>query len=220
MRSFAKDTSLRERKQAKTKIFIVKEFLEKLKETKYENISIRSICEKAEISEGTFYNYFPQKIDLFNYSITLYGTKGIMETNEKVSKDAPIKWIKAYFENAVSMIIDMGNLSNEIMVTLIRERVKPQKMQITKLEFMNMFPEIKNIDAFQDALSMEECFDEVVETMSQKNLFKKDIATIDVCIALKLIFGGIPLVSAVYPDQKLDDIVKKQISIVLQGVLK
>jgi AcrR family transcriptional regulator len=184
------------------------------------DIPIRDICEKAEISESTFYNYFPQKIDLINYIVSLYNRRRIFETNNKVSDDDPIKWINVYFENTIDIMIEMENLSNEVLATIIRERVKPEKIQVTKLEFFYMFPEKENIEAFQSALTIKECFDEIVEKLVKRDLLKSNIDSIDVSVALKIIMGGIPLISALYGDDKLKSIVRKQISLVLQGVLK
>lgn len=212
--------SLRESKQAKTKIFLVKEFLHSLKDTRYENISIKSICEKAEVSEGTFYNYFPQKTDMFNYIIGLFGTRTILDTNKKASEDDPVRWLKVYFENVVKMMAVLGDLSNEILATVIRERVKPQKIKISTLEFICMFPEIKGDEELKDSFSIDDCFNRVVEEMAVKGLLKKNISNQDLALALKLILGGIPLIRAIHEEEDLGQIVQKQLSMLLEGVIK
>ena len=187
---FEKEFSLRERKQAKMKVFLAKEFLGSLKEAKYEDVSIRSICEKAEVSEGTFYNYFSQKRDMFNYITSLYGIRKTLETNGMVSKDNPVHWLEVYFENTVKMMLEMGDLSNEILAIVIRERVKPQKTNITWLEFLYMFPEMEKEDEkdFKNSFSIEDCLDDMVEKISAKVEFKNNISNRDIAISLKLLF--------------------------------
>ncbi len=59
--------SLREIKHARTKIALMKAFIEHLRHSSFEDISVKDACKRAEISEGTFFNYFPGKIDYLLY---------------------------------------------------------------------------------------------------------------------------------------------------------
>ncbi|MBF0252799.1 MAG: TetR/AcrR family transcriptional regulator [Candidatus Omnitrophica bacterium] len=220
MKEFEKGFSLRERKQARTKVFLAKEFLEGLKRSKYEDIPIKSICEKVEVSEGTFYNYFPQKTDLINYVVTLYGTKMMIQTNKSVPGDDPIKWLKMYFKNATQMMSDLVNLSNEIFATIVRERVRPQSINFTRLEFLYMFPDMDKEVEIEKIFSIEDCFDRAVGSISRKGILRKDISVKDLTIALKMILGGTPIIRALYDDKEMVDIVQKQLSVVLKGVMK
>ena len=62
-----KEYSLREKKHARTKIAIMNAFIKRLEKTRFDDISIREICKSVEVSEGTFFNYFSEKIDIINY---------------------------------------------------------------------------------------------------------------------------------------------------------
>ncbi|NLE65671.1 MAG: TetR/AcrR family transcriptional regulator, partial [Elusimicrobia bacterium] len=59
--------SLREKKFVKTKVSLMQEFMKRLKSTRFSEISIKEVCETVEVSESTFYNYFPQKVDVVCY---------------------------------------------------------------------------------------------------------------------------------------------------------
>jgi len=80
-----KDYSLRQIKHAKTRIAIMDAFIKRLEKTRFDDIAIREICKSVEISEGTFFNYFPQKIDIVNYYVSLM----FIEVIWKMRKDAP-----------------------------------------------------------------------------------------------------------------------------------
>jgi len=56
-----KEYPLREKKHARTKITIMAAFIKCLEKTRFEDISIRQICKSVEVSEGTFFNYFPRR---------------------------------------------------------------------------------------------------------------------------------------------------------------
>jgi AcrR family transcriptional regulator len=55
---------LRERKKAKTRAAIQHEALRLFREQGYEETTIEQIAEAAEVSESTFYRYFPTKDDV------------------------------------------------------------------------------------------------------------------------------------------------------------
>ena len=55
---------LRERKRAKTRAAIQDEALRLFREQGYDATTVEQICEAAEVSESTFYRYFPTKPDV------------------------------------------------------------------------------------------------------------------------------------------------------------
>ena len=58
---------LRERKKAKARTLIQRQALRLFREHGYEATTIRQIAEAAEISESTFFRYFPSKEDLVRW---------------------------------------------------------------------------------------------------------------------------------------------------------
>jgi hypothetical protein len=66
------DFPLRQRKYARTKLALMNAALERLKDKSLEEISVRELCEEAEVSEATFFNYFPSKTDLLVYFVQLW----------------------------------------------------------------------------------------------------------------------------------------------------
>lgn len=62
---------LRERKIAKTKAMIAECFIGLMTEFGFHGFSVKELCVKADIAEATFYNYFPQKIDVLLFAITV-----------------------------------------------------------------------------------------------------------------------------------------------------
>lgn len=63
---------MKERKFAKTRIRILESFLLELERNSFENIKIKDLAIQSEVSEPTFYNYFPEKEDLILYFIQIW----------------------------------------------------------------------------------------------------------------------------------------------------
>ena len=81
-----REYSLREKKHARTKIALMSSFIERLRNSRFEDISIRDVCKSAEISEGTFFNYFPEKIDVITYYVNLMTMKVIWKARQKAPR--------------------------------------------------------------------------------------------------------------------------------------
>ena len=64
--------SVREIKFARARLAVLQAFVEEISRKNYEEIRIKDLCREAEISEPSFYNYFPRKDDLFLYFISLW----------------------------------------------------------------------------------------------------------------------------------------------------
>ncbi len=78
--------SLREKKYAKTKLAILQEVVNHIESGNYfDDLSNKEICRRIEISEGTFYNHFPQRIDIFKYLFKLWE----IEIRWHVKKEKP-----------------------------------------------------------------------------------------------------------------------------------
>jgi len=100
--------SLREKKYAKTKVALANAFIKQLKNTRFSDISIKEICEKVEVSEGTFYNYFPHKIDIACYFNKFTILKLIWEIKNTKEKQNYVDMI----EHAFDVLADVIKLKN------------------------------------------------------------------------------------------------------------
>ncbi|MEE9342963.1 MAG: TetR family transcriptional regulator [Gammaproteobacteria bacterium] len=63
---------LREKKYARTRLSLVRQLAQAVEKMPWQDVSIRELCEQAELSEATFFNYFPQKQDLLQLVIQLW----------------------------------------------------------------------------------------------------------------------------------------------------
>ena len=84
--------------QTKDKLFFAADAL--LSEKKYEDITIRDIISKAGVSIGTFYHYFPTKLDVFyeTYRVADYYFENVVapQLNESSSYENILKYADQY----------------------------------------------------------------------------------------------------------------------------
>src|SRR5210317_2229251 len=59
--------SLRQRKFAKTRLALAEAVTHHLEAASFDSLSVKALCERVQISEATFFNYFPRKEDLIVY---------------------------------------------------------------------------------------------------------------------------------------------------------
>jgi len=77
------DIPLRERKFARTKVALLAAALRRLREgRRLEAIPVKELCEEVEVSEATFFNYFPKKSDLILYSVQLWTIEVVARTRD------------------------------------------------------------------------------------------------------------------------------------------
>jgi len=72
MGSLVDSFSLREINFAKTRLNILKVVKDRITQKDFDDITVDEICKYAEISRGTFFNYFPSKNHIFNYYIRVW----------------------------------------------------------------------------------------------------------------------------------------------------
>ena len=136
-----KEYSLREKKHAKTKIAIMNAFIKRLEKTPFQDISIRKICKSVEVSGGTFFNYFSEKIDIINYYAHLIFLKIIWKTQKEIPPEKYLASIEAVFKNAAAELNNI-NIVYQIISIMIMQWERPKTIPISSIERYLVFPEM------------------------------------------------------------------------------
>jgi Bacterial regulatory proteins, tetR family. len=184
----AEEYSLRERKHAKTKIAIMDAFIKRLEKTRFDDISIREICKSVEVSEGTFFNYFAEKIDIIDYYSSLLFLKIFWKTQNEVPAGKYLAAIESVFKNVATELNNI-NIIYQIISAIIMQRERPKATLISDSEKHFAFPYYKEIEdipvVFIDAF-LEKCLKEAVKNGELPKKTNVD----DVLVSLLTILGG------------------------------
>ena len=207
---------LRERKQAKTKVALTMAFVERLKSARLDDISIKEICDSVDVSEATFYNYFPAKIDLIYYYQQLLALKIIWETNRKAKKDSPLHRIDVFFD-VLTQQISHPYLFYELVSILVGQKVRPKRVTISLAERLYAFPKSKGIKDIP-AMSLEDFLYNNLKEAVQRGELPRDVNLSDIMIFLLTIITGVPLAISYDNFNTLGSHYKKQLSFLWKGL--
>jgi AcrR family transcriptional regulator len=207
---------LRERKHAKTKVALTMAFVERLKSARLDDISIKEVCDSVDVSEATFFNYFPAKIDLIYYYQQLTLLKMIWETQRRAKKDSPLHRIDVMFDVLVEEI-NHPYLFYELISIFIGEKVKPKNLDISRAERFYAFPNCSGIEDVPFVLVEDYLYKNLAEAAKQGDL-PKNIDLNDILIMLMTIMVGVPLAISYEKFNTLGHHFKRQLSFLWKGL--
>ena len=184
-----KEYSLRERKFAKTKIAITRAFVEQFKSKRFDDISIKIVCREAEVAEGTFFNYFPGKINVIIYYLALTSLKMIWEAKASVSNDRYLSQIDSIFTQLSRELGRNNNLYYQVISVLIAQSQRPEKIAVSNLEKKLAFPNCSGIEEV-NIMTLDEWFKECVIKAIKNGELPKKTNVDDVAVSLITILCG------------------------------
>ena len=181
--------SLREKKHARTKIAIMNAFIKRLEKTRFSDISIRQICKNVEVSEGTFFNYFPEKIDIIDYYMNLMFLKIVWKARKDVAAGSYIHLINSTFETTAEELLINNNIMYQIIALMIVQQEKPKTVDISDLERHIFLPGCDGIEHI-NIMTMDDFYRECLEKASKNNELPRGTNIDDLLISLMSILGG------------------------------
>jgi len=211
-----KKYTLREKKHAQTKLAIMSAFIGRLKNTRFDNISIREVCENVEVSEGTFFNYFPEKIDIINYYMHLVVLKTAWEAKKINSRGKYLDLIDKSFET-LSEEFTNPNLIYEIISIMIVQKDRPKKITIPDIEKCYAFPECEGIEAIP-TLFIDDFYRDCLKNALKNGELPPKTNLNDVLISLEAILGGTMVAVKLEKSSNLSYHLKRQLLLLWKGL--
>ncbi len=180
--------SLRERKHAQTRIAILKAFIGALETSRFDDISVRSICKAVDISEGTFFNYFSEKLDILNYHSQMFFIKGVWQTKREADEDDFTAFIERLFYNLSKNIVN-PNILYKMIAVMVVQKERPKKFDIPEIEKKMLFPDCPGIENISFSLP-DAYFKTYVERLFKAGLLPSGIKSEDLVVSLNTILIG------------------------------
>jgi AcrR family transcriptional regulator len=155
-----------------------------------EEISIKEICDKANISEGTFFNYFPKKQDVIKYFISNWSIDVSWHAQTVLNKTgSSIKAIETVYSRTAEQVQDNVPVIFEIIALIARTRKMIDIEDISLAEKLIAFPELKEIDKIK-ANNLVGVFKPLIEQAIEKEELPVDTDIEALLLALRAIFFG------------------------------
>jgi AcrR family transcriptional regulator len=152
----------------KTRTTILKAVSHLLKEKDFSNITVDEICQRAQISRGTFFNYFSTKDHVFHYYLRIFAIRislRIKEWDDNMTFEQKTKEIYGWFneqthyskfvEGYINFLLAVGEENNE--------------MKLTDAEFVYFFNGIEEEQyPYYNSLTLTKIFEDICEKAKQR----------------------------------------------------
>ena len=184
--------SLRERKFAKTRLALAEAASLHLEAAPFEALSVKSLCERVQISEATFFNYFPKKEDLIVYLDRLWTLELNWYGQQAMQQHQGLAVIDSLFRYTSIQIQKKPGLMGEIIAHEARSRSRDPGPEITVAERMMAFSDLDGIVDTPDD-SLEGLLRASLQTAIEQGELPENIAMSAAMVGLGSIFYGVPL---------------------------
>jgi AcrR family transcriptional regulator len=139
-----KKINLRELKKAKTKLLLLDSTINLIGQRSANDLYVEDICQQAEVSKVTFFNYFSQKEDLFSYYMAIWGFHRAVEQHREPL--CGMAGVRRIFHRAA----EGGARNPGMFLSLIRFladlKEKPAVPVVTNAEKQVLYPDLNDID--------------------------------------------------------------------------
>jgi AcrR family transcriptional regulator len=184
--------TLRERKFARTRLSLAEAATRHLEAASFESLSVKTLCERVQISEATFFNYFPKKEDLIIYLDRLWTLELNWYGRQAAQQQKGLAVIEALFRYTSIQIQKKPGLMGEIIAHEARARERSQGMEITLAERLMAFSDLAGIEDLPDD-SLESLLRNALQDAIDQGDLPVNTAIAAAMVALVSIFYGVPL---------------------------
>jgi AcrR family transcriptional regulator len=206
---------LRERKFAQTKLKLAHAAVERLESQSLDGLSVAALCEATEVSEATFFNYFPRKGDLLVYVSRLWALE--IAWHVRASGARGIAAVSAAFEQAARQIQQHPGAMGEIIGQQARLRERPAPAEFTRAERLLAFPDLEGIEDVP-AGGLDSILVPNVDYAIESGELPSNTHRTMVLVALVSIFHGVPLALRLSNPGGIANMYRQQLALLWAGV--
>ncbi len=208
-------STLRERKAAQIKVALAFETLDLLTERTLADVSVRQLCDRLQISETTFFNYYSKKTDLILYLTQLITIELVAHARRVTNGGAGIAFIHAVYEYAAALMEEYPWGIQEIFGHQTLLRTQPQLEPVTPLALACAYPNIQ--DALPRPTTIQEIFDEQLQKSIELGELLPDTDHAALAMTLYSIFFGVPIALTWEDPRKIAPAYRVQLAYVWKG---
>ena len=209
--------SLRERKFARTRLSLADAATRHLEAASFETLSVKALCERVQISEATFFNYFPRKDDLIIYLDRLWTLELNWYGRQAADQQRGLAVIEALFRYTSIQIQKKPGLMGEIIAHEARARERSHGMEITLAERLMAFPDLTGIEDLSDD-SLESLLRSALQDAIDQGNLPANSAIAAAMVALVSIFYGVPLAMQHANPAAIGAMYRQQLSLLWAGL--
>ncbi len=136
---------LRERKHAQTRITLLRAAIDTLESRPLSQLTVQELCDRALVSEATFFNYFRSKSDLLAYYGQLWGVEAAWR--DRRGGRSGLAAIDALFDFAARGMQERPGLWGEVIAHQAQVCNKVEPPALSRAERRAAFPDLDDIES-------------------------------------------------------------------------
>ena len=209
--------SLRERKFARTRLSLAEIVTHHLENAPLDALSVKALCERAQISEATFFNYFPKKEAIVVYLDKLWSLELNWYGLQVAAQQKGLSVIEALFRYAAIQIQKKPGLMGEIIAYQARERTRTSLPDITPAERMLAFRDLTGIEDLGEE-SLEMIFRKALQQAIDQGELPPNTLIAAAMVGLVSIFYGVPLATQHSSPGTIGPMYRQQLALLWAGL--
>jgi len=186
-----KRPGLRQRKFARTRLNLSQALARRLEQSSLEEVVVRDLCDDVEVSEATFFNYFPRKLDLLDYHTQLWMLD--LSWRCQSSEAQGVAAIAVSFDFMAASLQKQSGVMGEMIARQALLREKPEPIEIGLAERQIAYPDYEGIEALPVG-GVDKAWLPALEQAIRSGELPANSHIPTVMVGLAAIFYGVPLV--------------------------
>ncbi|MDH4183465.1 MAG: TetR/AcrR family transcriptional regulator [Nitrospinota bacterium] len=205
----------RAKKAARTKLALLDAALGLITSRPFEEVAVAEICEKAEVSYATFFNYFEKKEYLLLYFIQLWSVEA---AHVALKAGGGRAGIEALFEFTAQGCVSGPEIMEEIISFMARSRnlARLNIHPLSEIEKRIRFPYITDFDGLPES-GLESLLPPLINHAKANGELLQGIDLGDVMLGLATLFLGLPVALSARRMQGLAEAYRRQLAILWNG---
>jgi AcrR family transcriptional regulator len=186
---------LREMKFARVRLAILSAVVQLTVERALADVSVRAICEVAQIAPATFFNYFPSKEDVLVYYMRLWSIPLALRCRAAASGEtgaSPLATLRSLFDDTADELERAPRLMFEIIANIAHAHAPPQYPAITRAERLLAFPDLPGAQEVEPQ-SIDDLLLTLLHLATDTGELPPGTSVEASALVLKAMFYGVPL---------------------------
>ncbi len=162
------------------------------KERSLADISVREICDVAQVAPATFFNYFPSKEDVLVYYMRLWSIPVTLQCRAVAAQSTVLDAIITVFDFTAREMEQYPRLMFEVIAYIAHATEPPHPPSLTRAERLLAFPDLPGAEDVEPQ-SVDELFTALLQQALRAGELPLSVSIEAVTLLLKTIFYGVPL---------------------------
>jgi AcrR family transcriptional regulator len=207
----------RERKLAETRLGLVAALRDRLAADRtLEDIGVRELCDEVDISEQTFFNHFPSKVDLAIYFVQLWSIEAGWHAAQARSRGARAA-VEAILDVTARDVERHPRVMAEVIAVQARMASKAPLREVSAVERALAFPDLPGIERVE-ARGLDGVLPPLIDLAVERGELPPDVDRQAAFLALTNVFFGVPLILGPRAPRAVRAAYHQQLAIVWAGL--